>query len=163
LIELLVVIAIIAILIALLLPAVQQAREAARRTNCKNNLTQIGLASHNFEDVMGRLPWGTLDDNAATSTGSSAVANLNRFYGSFLEILPYIESDALAKRYDKTLAPTDTTDPDGDGYSNAIIIKIRCRSLPVQPCPSLPVPRVILGGEAIPGLEETTALTRSQT
>jgi prepilin-type N-terminal cleavage/methylation domain-containing protein len=63
LIELLVVIAIIAILIALLLPAVQQAREAARRSQCKNNLKQMGLAMHNYHSTHNIFPWGVWDDD----------------------------------------------------------------------------------------------------
>ncbi|QDT51900.1 Type II secretion system protein G precursor [Symmachiella dynata] len=81
LIELLVVIAIIAILIALLLPAVQQAREAARRTQCRNNLKQIGLALHNYHDVHGTFPIGNLYAGTATSNGWSWIAY----------ILPYMD------------------------------------------------------------------------
>lgn len=87
LIELLVVIAIIAILIALLLPAVQQAREAARRTQCKNNLKQLGLALHNYHDVSLTLPFGQLHDNPAP-------IGFRRMSGH-VAILPYLEQGNL--------------------------------------------------------------------
>lgn len=88
LIELLVVIAIIAILIALLLPAVQQAREAARRTECKNKLKQWGLALHNYHDTVGRLPMGGMGRN------NSAAAPANNFSFHVL-LLPYIDQAPL--------------------------------------------------------------------
>ena len=88
LIELLVVIAIIAILIALLLPAVQQAREAARRTQCRNNLKQIGLALHNYESAYGVFP----NVNAANNPISGTTF--------FASILPMHEQGGTYSRYD---------------------------------------------------------------
>lgn len=88
LIELLVVIAIIAVLVALLLPAVQQAREAARRSQCKNNLKQLGLALNAFEETYGNYPPGLMDDD----TG-------NLGWGTLM--LPYMDQQPL---YDSIVA-----------------------------------------------------------
>ena len=109
LIELLVVIAIIAILIALLLPAVQQAREAARRTQCKNNLKQIGLALHNYLDVTQVLPpgWIAVDDTGAPSAheGTSGV-------GWATMILPYMGQANIYNQFNASL-PADCCTSDG--------------------------------------------------
>ena len=94
LIELLVVIAIIAVLIALLLPAVQQAREAARRTQCKNNLKQFGLALHNYHDVYTAIPHACTVAGA-TPTGQASNANQFRRFSAHLALLPYVEQENL--------------------------------------------------------------------
>jgi prepilin-type N-terminal cleavage/methylation domain-containing protein/prepilin-type processing-associated H-X9-DG protein len=89
LIELLVVIAIIAILVALLLPAVQQAREAARRSSCKNNLKQLGLALHNYHEVYGMLVF-----RKGGTAQVDALGNRNRLSG-FMGLMPFLEQAAL--------------------------------------------------------------------
>ena len=95
LVELLVVIAIIGILIALLLPAVQSAREAARRSNCLNNLKQIGLALHNYEGTYKAFPAGAYwnPDPAAPHKGSILI-----------RLLPYVEQSAVFKGFDMKAA-----------------------------------------------------------
>lgn len=92
LIELLVVIAIIAILIALLLPAVQQAREAARRTQCRNNLKQMGLALHNYHDVHKCFPPGYLGNTTNCSMIRNGVSpNVAQGWGWGTFILPFLD------------------------------------------------------------------------
>ena len=117
LVELLVVIAIIGILISLLLPAVQAAREAARRSQCSNNLKQIGLALHNYHDTFRTLPYGW--DNRGT--------------GWTLHILPFIE---LGNIYD-----TIHFQESGPGnWSSGSENQVACETvLPVFRCPSMPV------------------------
>ena len=100
LIELLVVIAIIAVLIALLLPAVQQACEAARRSQCKNNLKQLGLGMHNYHDVYNVFP----------------VGQHNCCWGTWMvPILPYIEQAPLFQLYQNS----GGSDATGPRYSSA--------------------------------------------
>jgi prepilin-type N-terminal cleavage/methylation domain-containing protein/prepilin-type processing-associated H-X9-DG protein len=122
LIELLVVIAIIAVLVALLLPAVQQAREAARRSSCKNNLKQLGLAFHNFNDTYRELPPGI-----RTAWGQSWT----------WDILPYLEQTAVYE-----IMPDDPLSDSGHwGGTDARslgLIEITRTNVPVFHCPSQP-------------------------
>ena len=116
LVELLVVIAIIAILIALLLPAVQTAREAARRVQCNNNLKQIGLAMHNYHDAHGALPYGASEIQNNQPGGS---------WGAF--ILPYLEQQPAFDQFDFTVPMLHA--------NNATAVKM---VVPVYLCPTDP-------------------------
>jgi prepilin-type N-terminal cleavage/methylation domain-containing protein/prepilin-type processing-associated H-X9-DG protein len=95
LIELLVVIAIIAVLIALLLPAVQAAREAARRSQCVNNLKQMGLACANYESSNGAYPVGIMNFGPQDNANGICAANQGRSHTVFTQILPFMEQTAI--------------------------------------------------------------------
>lgn len=122
-IELLVTIAIIAILMSLLLPAIQEAREAARKTECRNHLKQIGLALHSFESVHGVFP-------ASGWTQESRINPEGAFISWRASILPYLEQTNLSNQY---LRGEDWWAPDNlEAAENAIGV-YQCPSVPTQP------------------------------
>ncbi len=131
LIELLDVIAIIAILNALLLPAVQQAREAARRTQCKNNLKQLGLALHNYLDAMSVFP-----PLCGIGPGDGGK------WSAWARVLPYIDQSALYNLANLNVNYSNST-VWGGGVSNWDLTKMK---MPVLVCPSDPNDRVRDGG-----------------
>ncbi len=122
LIELLVVIAIIAVLIGLLLPAVQKIREAANRMSCQNNLKQIGLALHNYHDVNGRLPSGSIWINPGYDTLAAESTWITW-------ILPFIEQDNLYKTADFTRGfGQGSTNHPNNFIGSSVIKAFRCPS-----------------------------------
>jgi prepilin-type N-terminal cleavage/methylation domain-containing protein/prepilin-type processing-associated H-X9-DG protein len=154
LIELLVVIAIIAVLIALLLPAVQQAREAARRTQCKNNLKQLGLACFNYESSFSRFPSaGQGSDRSALSSGirTSGLTNQNAAHVWFPAslhtlVLPYIDQgnvyNAMSLNYHYTQGYSAATQIYGTANNSAAART----KIPAFKCPTNPVGDVDFAG-----------------
>ena len=128
LVELLVVIAIIGVLVALLLPAVQAAREAARRMKCQNNLKQLGIALHNYHDIHGRVPPAGIHHQGSQSAGSSS-------WGPSwaVMILPMIEQGNLHSQYNFSLIRT--RDAPNDKVSATTIPAFLCPSDPPNPAP----------------------------
>jgi len=123
LIELLVVIAIIAILIALLLPAVQQAREAARRTQCKNNLKQISLALHNYHDIHSVFPSGWIAVNAGVPSAHAGTSGVG--WGAM--ILPQMEQNNIYQMFNSA---RPLTDPSNAAFLRVQIGAYKCASDP---------------------------------
>ena len=151
LIELLVVIAIIAILVALLLPAVQQAREAARRTQCKNNLKQIGLALHNYHDTYGMFPPGRTRNTYAGIVSAWYTGNI----AWQPRILPQIEQGNIFQIIDWNMGQ-GTSATDGHGGANGVSpTGARRQIIPAFRCPSDPgsgqVPWVTQAGAPVSG------------
>ena len=105
LVELLVVIAIIGVLVGLLLPAVQSAREAARRVSCQNNLKQQGLAMHMHHDSYERMPSGYI--SPGVTPADPAVAETSMGYAWGMQILPYLEEGSLGTQIDRSREATD--------------------------------------------------------
>jgi prepilin-type N-terminal cleavage/methylation domain-containing protein len=130
LIELLVVIAIIAILIALLVPAVQKVRDAAARTQCQNNLKQVGLGMHMFHDSAKRLPPGSANDLPPFGTATSGG------WGSswWVYLLPYLDQGALAAKWQFT-GSSGFTNANNMAAANGVMI-------PVMFCPASPLPKL---------------------
>lgn len=132
LVELLVVIAIIGVLVALLLPAVQAAREAARRSQCANNLKQLGLALHNYHDVHKRLPWNyDIGNNPDATHPNQPMAAWNSF-SWIVASLPFIEQSTV---YDQIVFHRQhgMGHEDNAAVRQIVISTLHCPSTPHEP------------------------------
>src|SRR5687767_3562230 len=134
LVELLVVIAIIGILIALLLPAVQAACESARRSQCTNNLKQLGLAMHNYESVYKRFPPGRITSQAQGSTAPGDT-DPEKPWGQLARLLRYMEQEHLHDLIDLTISPVLDPNRSTIGY-----VRITNFSCPSDPRPTFSAP-----------------------
>src|SRR5438128_4728365 len=128
LIELLVVIAIIAVLIGLLLPAIQKVREAANRATCSNNLKQLGLSIHNFENTRGALPPGRANAPGRSLPEYGITAKIYQGWGGF--ILPFVEQDSVARLYDLNKDCRDTANVEAVNKPLKLMV---CPSSPDRP------------------------------
>jgi len=136
LVELLVVIAIIGILVGLLLPAVQAAREAARRMQCSNNLKQLGLAIHNYESAHKRYPNGTVDNDPKEVSPNRLWNAGNHRKGTVLvKILPFIEQTALFNSLDFRYDVEAQLNADGVWVTPGRV-NMRTTAIPTYRCPS---------------------------
>ena len=146
LIELLVVIAIIAVLIALLLPAVQAAREAARRTQCVNNLKQLGLSVANYESSNGSFPGGSYSGTYFNPPAAIS-ANYPENFSCFVRMLPYFEQQAM---YNATNFNLTSGDPANLTIGGVQIRSLICPSDPQNDSYALPATRTSPAG-TLPG------------
>jgi len=154
LVELLVVIAIIGVLVALLLPAVQAARESARRTQCCNNLKQLGVAAHNHHDVYNRFPPGYLGPTPHVHIDQDTASPGNQYVGVVAHLLPYMEQQNI---YDRITVKMNVDDRDVRWWSNSATLAASQTKIKSMLCPSTNAYEQAIGVTLATNLFSTTS------